>query len=230
MAKHYSSRDEVVRWTWELMRKANYQWKHLICLGWETPTMTTLANVSRKMIYGCIWNVRTLYREGVSIQLVNVLKKYKADIIALQEIRWKGQGCKKLQSCDMWFMVGERLHNLVLQFEAVNERLATIRIRAKYCNISLICAHAPTEETDDVSKESFYELLDQTYESWWARLVKQLGNSAFMMCRPIMDWDWSLLPLQEIWSLVVPNSSISVSTKQRGYLLIKTQETMLDMP
>ena len=48
----------------------------------------------------CTWNVRTLYREGASIQLVNVLKKYKADITALQEIRWKGQGCRKMQFCD----------------------------------------------------------------------------------------------------------------------------------
>ena len=62
-------------------------------------------------------------------------------------------------------MVGERLHNLVLQFEAVNERLATIHIRVKYFNIRLICAHTPTEYKDDVTKESFYELLDQTYES-----------------------------------------------------------------
>ena len=116
----------------------------------------------------CTWNVRTLYREGASIQLVNVLKKYKADITALQEIRWKGQGCRKMQSCDIYysghaekrilgcgFAVGERLRDLVLQFTPVNERLATIRIIAKYFNISLICAHAPTNEKDDATKEAF---------------------------------------------------------------------------
>ena len=125
----------------------------------------------------CTWNVRTLYRDGAHIQLVNVLNNYKADITALQEIRWKGQGCCKMQSCDIYysghaekrilgcgFAVGERLRNLVLQFTPVNERLATIRIRAKFFNISLICAHAPTEEKDDELKDTFYEKLDEVYE------------------------------------------------------------------
>ena len=125
----------------------------------------------------CTWNVRTLYTEGASIQLVNVLRKYKADITAIQEIRWKGQGCAKRQSCDIYyschaerrefgcgFVVGERLRNLVLQFTPVNERIARIRIKAKFFNISLICAHAPTDEKDELTKDAFYECLDRTYE------------------------------------------------------------------
>ena len=123
----------------------------------------------------CTWNVRTLNREGATIQLVNVLKEYKADITAIQEMRWKGQGCSNEQFCDIYyscheekrnfgcgFVVGERFRNLVLQFTPVNERLATLRIKAKYFNNSIICAHAPIEEKDDSVKDAFYEFLDET--------------------------------------------------------------------
>ena len=125
----------------------------------------------------CTWNVRTLYREGASIQLVDVLNKYKADITAIQEMRWTGQGCVKKPTCDIYyschaekhefgvgFVVGKRLRHLVSRFTPVNERLATIRIKAKFHYISLICAHAPTDEKDDETKESFYERLDEAYE------------------------------------------------------------------
>ena len=40
----------------------------------------------------CTWNVRTLKWDGTSIQLIDILERYKANIIAIQEMRWKGQG------------------------------------------------------------------------------------------------------------------------------------------
>jgi len=46
----------------------------------------------------------------------------------------------------------------------VNERLATIRVKAKYFYISLICVHAPTEEKDDGVKDAFYAELERAYE------------------------------------------------------------------
>ena len=41
--------------------------------------------------------------------------------------------------------MGESLRVLVSKFTAVDERLASIRIKAKYFYISLICGHAPTD-------------------------------------------------------------------------------------
>ena len=126
----------------------------------------------------CTWNVRTLSkRTGADVQLADVLKKYKADVTAIQEMRWIGQGWEKRDTCDIYysghaskrefgcgFIVGKRLRHLVLRFRAVNERIATIRIKAKFFNISLICAHAPTEDKDDDTKDIFYELLEDTYD------------------------------------------------------------------
>ena len=41
------------------------------------------------------------------------------------------------------------------RFTAVDERLAAIRIKEKYLYISLICAHAPSEDKDDTPRMPF---------------------------------------------------------------------------
>ena len=86
------------------------------------------------------WNVRTLYRPGAVTQLDKVLSNCKADITALQEMQWTGQGRTNLSSCNVYysghasrhefgcgFAVGKDLRDLVSRFTAVDERLAAIR-------------------------------------------------------------------------------------------------------
>ncbi|XP_034112036.1 uncharacterized protein LOC117573172 [Drosophila albomicans] len=117
----------------------------------------------------CTWNVRTLNWEGASIQLADALEKLKADITAIQEMRWTGQGCSKRANCDIYyschaerrefgcgFVVSRRLRHHVSNFTPVGERLATIRDKARFFNLSIICAHAPTEEKDDAVKDALY--------------------------------------------------------------------------
>ena len=54
----------------------------------------------------------------------------------------------------------------------MTERIATVRIRAKFYNISLIWANAPTEEKDDVAEDAFYAKLDDEYDKCPARDAK----------------------------------------------------------
>ena len=88
-------------------------------------------------------------------------------------MRWTGKGCTNLSSCDVYysghasrnnfgcaFAVGESIRHLVSRFTAVDERLAAIRIKAKHYYISLIYAHAPTEDTNDTTKDAFYDKLE----------------------------------------------------------------------
>ena len=66
---------------------------------------------------------------------------------------WKVQGCIKKPTYDIYFSCGfvfsKRLRHLVSRFTPENERLATIRLKTKFFNISLICAHAPTADIYD---------------------------------------------------------------------------------
>ena len=55
------------------------------------------------------------------------------------------------------------LRDHVSRFTAVDEHLAAIPIKPKYFYISLICAHAPTEDKDDTTKDAFYDKLEVLY-------------------------------------------------------------------
>lgn len=37
-----------------------------------------------------------------------------------------------------------------------------VKLKEKFCNTSIICAHAPTEEEEDVIKYEFYDELTRT--------------------------------------------------------------------
>ncbi|XP_055855997.1 uncharacterized protein LOC129919171 [Episyrphus balteatus] len=97
----------------------------------------------------------------------------------------------------------------VLSFNCVNERLTTIRIKAKFTNISLICAHSPTEEKDDTTKDNFYELLEKTYEqipSYDIKIV--LGDFNAKLGR------------EDIFGSTVGKHSLHDNTSDNGFRLV----------
>lgn len=122
----------------------------------------------------CTWNIRNLYTPGAAQKLENILMQYKADITAIQEVRWIGNGIVRKKKCDIYyschkrlhvsgcgFIVGNRLRSKVVDFKTISDRLAVIRIQGRFYNISLICVYAPTDEAEDSTKEDFYDLLDR---------------------------------------------------------------------
>jgi exonuclease III len=67
------------------------------------------------------WNVRSLYQPGASRMLEEELEKYKVDIAAIQEIRWKSTEIVELKKyvlinsgnernkCGTGFMISKKL-------------------------------------------------------------------------------------------------------------------------
>ena len=127
------------------------------------------------------WNVRTLLMEGKLEELKNVLRKYRMDIIALQELRWKGQGIvrDKKQQVDLYYSCADKtgmygcgfavcgqLRDKVIGWYPINDRMCTIRIQGKFNNYSFICVYAPTDcEKDLDAKDVFYDQLDRAYNN-----------------------------------------------------------------
>jgi len=118
------------------------------------------------------WNVRSIRRPGALEDLIKCMKEYKLELVALQETRWPGSGdhvsngYTLLYSGDdttrlgVGFLLGPQVKKAVLNFNAVNNRMCMIRLRMRLANLSIVCVHAPTEDSSPQDKDSFYDNLD----------------------------------------------------------------------
>ena len=132
------------------------------------------------------WNVRTLIDSGENDRphrrtalVAHELQRYNIDIAALSETRlseedtltevgegytffWKGYPANERRNHGVGFAVKTKLLNKIPESPVgISERLMSWRIPlAKGRYATLLSAYAPTLDSEDVIKDSFYELLD----------------------------------------------------------------------
>lgn len=129
------------------------------------------------MIFGT-WNTRSLYRSGALKEILNEMTKYGIDILAVQEMRWKGSGIFDTRThtvlrsgkndkseLGVAFMVRKGMKESILDFKPVNERICLLRLKTRFFNLAIINVHAETEEKDDMTKENFYQELRKVYDT-----------------------------------------------------------------
>jgi exonuclease III len=127
----------------------------------------------------------SLYRTGALRNLVDMLNTYEIDILAIQEMRWIGQNILERKDCTVYyschdkthhfgtgFIVSKKIRDMVMDFQPISMRICKLRLRGKFCNYSIVCAHAPTEEKSYHEKDIFYELLERAQDSCPVRDVK----------------------------------------------------------
>ncbi|XP_055388217.1 uncharacterized protein LOC129616611 [Condylostylus longicornis] len=116
-----------------------------------------------------------MMKPGKMREIADEMDRFKIDLAALQEIRWKDTGIIKKEdyivyySCSKnrtgqygtGFMVMKKLSKCVLGFTPTNERLCSLRIKGKFNNITVISAHAPTEDSHETEKDYFYDKLEE---------------------------------------------------------------------
>ena len=121
------------------------------------------------------WNVRTLIREGALQETIREMEKEGLAILALQEIRWKGQGEHSKNGHTLYFsgtndnsskygtgfLVNNQLKKSILGFYPINERMCKLKIKSRFNNLSIINVYAPTEDSEDNEKELMYNLLEE---------------------------------------------------------------------
>lgn len=83
-----------------------------------------------------------MLRPGKIIEIGNEILKFKLDIVALQEIRWEGEGIVDKREFSilnsgsrtrtglygMGFIVAKRIKASILEFEAFNEKICRLRL------------------------------------------------------------------------------------------------------
>jgi len=123
------------------------------------------------------WNVMTMLKVGKMNEIAGEMLKTQLQVIALQELRWKGTGqinkpkytlyysrnAEKTGQMGTGFMIRNEIKKNILSFEPYNERLGKLRIKGKFNNLSIVSIHAPTEEKDEEEKEKFYEDLQKIH-------------------------------------------------------------------
>jgi len=124
------------------------------------------------------WNVMTMPKPGKMNEIAEQMLSTQIQIIALQEIRWKGHGQMKKNEYSLYyscsqqsmgqpgtgFMVRKEVEKNIMSFTPINERICILRLKRKFYNITLINVRAPTEEKMEEEKDKFYDDLQEVYD------------------------------------------------------------------
>ncbi|XP_060881722.1 craniofacial development protein 2-like [Metopolophium dirhodum] len=134
--------------------------------------MPRMKNMELKDFTTGTWNVRTLYKPGNLTTAILELERYRLDIIAIQEVRWTGEGSLKIGNWTVFhsggdehqggvsFIVNDKILHRVKKFKAVNDRICHMELECRWFNVILINGYAPTEDKEDEVKDIFYENLE----------------------------------------------------------------------
>lgn len=106
-----------------------------------------------------------------------MLSQYTVSIAALQELTWSGEGQMKINDYIIYYKWTDNRHHFetgfavhknygscVREFNPISKQICTIWLRTKPNEIYLFNIHAPTENSEEVDKNVFYDEVTRIYD------------------------------------------------------------------
>ena len=122
------------------------------------------------------WKVRTMYQTGKAAQIAKEFRNYKLSILGISECRWSGSGKLRLVTGEtvlysgkesehesgVAVMLDEFSEKCLIEWKPVSDRILSARFESKFAKSTVIVCYAPTNNAEEVVKETFYEQLQVT--------------------------------------------------------------------
>lgn len=123
------------------------------------------------------WNVRTLYQMGKLGQLLREFREYQLDILGVSEMRWTGSGKinsdggttllysghKDQHSRGVGLVLNKEATRALISWKPINERIITARFQSRHAKVTIVQVYAPTEDSDETNKDTFYDQLQDAF-------------------------------------------------------------------
>ena len=127
--------------------------------------------MKKESLYIGTWNVNTMLKAGKMQEIAYQIVGSQMQIVALQEIRWRGYGLLKKDKYSVYyscnpnttgqagtgFIIQKLAMNKILGFEPISVRICKLQVKEKFPNMTLINTYASTEDEEEGIKEQFYE-------------------------------------------------------------------------
>ena len=149
-----------------------------------------------------IWNVRSIRCKEEEI--VREMKKYRLGILGVSEAHLRGSGEKEVDGVEMVYsgvtegrvkggvavLISEKLSVCAKEWRCVNERLMKVRLRLENGWLTVVQVYAPTEDSAEEMKTSFYDSLEELLASVSkSDQLVVMGDFNARVGRDVTTWD-----------------------------------------